>query len=133
MHELSVTESLLEVALRHAAAADAARVTDLYLVIGRLSSIVDESVQFYWDFVSRGTPAEGATLHFRRVAVEMRCLDCERTYAPPGEDLACPTCGGGRVVVTAGDEFHLEAIDVATAEDRGEPGSGRAVKGEEPS
>ncbi|MGD8998651.1 MAG: hydrogenase maturation nickel metallochaperone HypA, partial [Anaerolineae bacterium] len=67
MHELSVTESLLEIALRHAARAGAARITRLNIVVGELSSIVDESVQFYWDIVSRGTMAEGAELHFERV------------------------------------------------------------------
>lgn len=127
MHELAVTEGLLEVALRHAEAAEAVRVTDLYLVIGRLSSIVDDSVAFYWDAVSRGTMAEGARLHFRRVPVAMRCLACDTAYEPGGDDLGCPACGGERVQVTAGEEFHLEAIDVATAED--EAGLGGAATG----
>jgi hydrogenase nickel incorporation protein HypA/HybF len=117
MHELAVTEGLLEVALRHAEGAGAVRVTDLHLVIGRLSSIVDDSVQFYWDFVSRGTPADGARLHFRRVPVEMHCAGCDARYRPEGDDLSCPSCGGTSVRVVAGEEFHLEAIDVETAED----------------
>ncbi len=58
MHELAVTESILEIALRHSGEAGAQRITDLHLVIGELSTIIDESVQFYWDFVSEGTPAD---------------------------------------------------------------------------
>ena len=42
MHELAVTESLLEIAVRHARAQNARRITDLYLVIGQWSSIVDD-------------------------------------------------------------------------------------------
>ena len=90
MHELSVTESLLNLAVRHAEQAKAARVTDLYLVMGQLSSIVDESVQFYWDMISQGTLAEGSQLHFRRVATELSCQDCGHRYQPTHEDLACP-------------------------------------------
>ena len=47
MHELPVTESILEIALRHAQEAGARRITDLYLIIGQLSTIVDDSIQFY--------------------------------------------------------------------------------------
>ncbi len=43
------------------------KVTDIYLRLGQLSSIVDESVQFYWDVISQGTLAEGAQLHFTHV------------------------------------------------------------------
>ncbi len=115
MHELSVTQSLLEIAIRHAQAAGAQRVTDLYLVIGQLSSIVDDSVSFYWDMVSQGTPAEGARLHFRRVPTQMRCQNCGASYAPSETELACPECCSTTVRVVAGEEFMLEAIDVDAA------------------
>lgn len=112
MHELSVTESILEIANRHAVQAGASHITGLHLVIGQLSSIIDDSVQFYWDIISRGTIAEGARLEFRRIPIEILCLDCNNRYAPDGLELACPACGGPRVKVVAGEEFFLEAIDV---------------------
>lgn len=111
MHELMVTESILEIALRHASDTEATRITDLYLVIGELASIVDDSVQFYWDFVSEETIAKGATLHFRRVPAKMECQSCYHTYSP-GESLPCPACDSTLSKVIAGEEFFLEAIDV---------------------
>ncbi len=114
MHELSVTESLLEIALRHGQGVNARRITDLYLVIGQLSSIIDDSVQFYWDFVAKGSLAEGAALHFRRIPAEFLCTECQKRYAPGEEDFACPCCGSQRVQVVAGDEFYLESIGVET-------------------
>jgi hydrogenase nickel incorporation protein HypA/HybF len=112
MHELAVTESLLEIAVRHAQAQNAHRITDLYLVIGQWSSIVDDSVQFYWDIISDGTIAKGATLHFNRVSVVLACQDCGKEYHPAGEEFACPHCGGTNARVKSGDEFRLDAIDV---------------------
>lgn len=112
MHELMVTESLLEIALRHAREAEAPRITDLYLVIGELSSVIDDSVQFYWDIVSEGTAAEGATLHFRRILAEMACQECAETYDPKAS-LTCPACGSNKVRVVSGQEFYLEAIEVS--------------------
>lgn len=116
MHELMVTENIRDIALRHAEKANAARITDLFLVIGELSSIVDDSVQFYWDFVVEGTIAEGATLHFRRIPAEMVCQGCNHTYSPR-RALPCPACDSGDVRVTAGEEFYLEAIEVEHAQE----------------
>ena len=108
MHELSITESILEIALRHSGEQ---RITDLRLVIGELSTLVDESVQFYWDIVSEGTPAAGATLHFRRVPAQLTCQTCGHSYSPR-QSLPCPACGSEEIRVVAGEGFYLEAIDV---------------------
>ena len=75
MHELSVTESLLKISLQHAEKANAKRVTDLHIVIGDLASMVDDSIQFYWDVIAKDTIAEQATLHFKRVPAELQCLN----------------------------------------------------------
>ncbi len=112
MHELAVTQSILEIALRHAQEAEARKVTLLHLVIGQLSSIIDDSVQFYWDIVSQGTIAEGAKLEFERIPAELQCLDCNTRYQLTQEDLVCPQCQGVRIKVVAGDEFTLQAIDI---------------------
>jgi len=114
MHELAVTENLLEIAIRHGNTAGARKISNLYLVIGQLSSIVDDSVQFYWDIVSRGTVAEGAKLHFHRKSIQIFCKDCNHQYTPISDDLACPNCGGTQIKVISGEEFYLEAIDVET-------------------
>ena len=112
MHELSVTENILEIALRHARSADANRITDLYLVIGDLSSIIDNSVQFYWEIITKDTVAEGSVLHFERIKTELNCLICNQKYYPNDNDFACPECGGLRIDIVSGDEFFLEAINV---------------------
>ena len=112
MHELPVSENILEIALRHGQKAGATRITDLYLVIGQLSSIVDDSIQFYWDIISAGTIAQGATLHFHRIPAEMQCGDCEHRYHLHEEQFSCPQCGGEQVRVAAGEEFYVEAIDI---------------------
>lgn len=111
MHELGVTQNLLDLALQYAEPAGVKQITALHLVIGELSSIVDESIQFYWDFTAKGTIADGAVLHFDRIPATFGCLDCgavfERTPA-----YACPQCGGGRVEIKTGEEFFLKSIEV---------------------
>jgi hydrogenase nickel incorporation protein HypA/HybF len=115
MHELPVTQNILRIAAEYAEKADAARVTDLYLVIGQLSSIVDDSVQFYWEIISKNTICEGATLHFERIPATLHCLDCGATYTLQRELRGCPACESARVQVTAGEEFRLDSIEVESA------------------
>jgi hydrogenase nickel incorporation protein HypA/HybF len=122
VHELPITENILEIALRHAGQAGAGRVTDIYIVIGQLASIVDDSVQFYWDMISDGTIAKGARLHFDRRPAELLCQDCTNTYQPEADELACPACGSRSVRVISGEEFRMEAIEVESAESGAEGG-----------
>lgn len=110
MHELAITQSILEIALERAGQAQ--RITDLYLVVGQLSSLVDDSVQFYWDIVSSGTIAEKSRLHFQRIPARMECQECQHRYTLGGDYLACPVCGGCDVRLVAGDEFYLDYMEV---------------------
>ena len=112
MHELSVTQSMLNLALEYAEQASAKRITRINLVIGELSGIVDESVQFYFDFVSKDTLAEGARLAFERMLARLRCRACGHEFALEDGNWACPVCQamGGEFV--AGREFYMDSIEV---------------------
>ncbi len=112
MHELAITEEILRITVEHAERADARRVTDIHIVIGDLSSVVDDSIQFYFDFSSPGTIAEGATLHFQRISARLRCRQCEKEFQPDGNDWHCPQCNAMGGDVIAGREFYLESIEV---------------------
>ena len=112
MHELSVTENILEIAVRHARQAQAARVTDIHIIIGQLSSIVDDSVQFYWDMISEGSLCAGAKLHFERRPARLTCNECGNSYTLQGELMACPSCNSAQVTVVSGEEFLLDSIEI---------------------
>ncbi|WP_129677606.1 hydrogenase maturation nickel metallochaperone HypA [Candidatus Chloroploca sp. Khr17] len=110
MHELAITEGLLKVAV---GAADGRRIRSISLVIGALSSVVDDSVQFYFDILSRESAAEGAQLVFRRIPADGICLACgTTTLVTPPLPLACAACGSRQLRVTGGDQFQVESIEV---------------------
>jgi hydrogenase nickel incorporation protein HypA/HybF len=124
MHELTVTESILEIVVRHGEQAGAQSITDIHLVIGDLSSIVDDSVKFYWDMLSEGTIAEGAALHFKRIQTEMECLECQQRYQPSRGDLSCPACTSRKVKIISGEEFFVDSIEVEMDESGQKQASG---------
>ena len=112
MHELAVTENILDIALKHARQAQAVRVTDIHITIGQLSSIVDDSIQFYWDMLSEDTICSAAKLHFNRIPAEFFCTDCKKTFKLEQELAPCPYCGSIRLRITSGEEFFLESIEI---------------------
>lgn len=109
VHELPVTQEILRIAMDHARGA---RVVEIVLVIGDLTSFVDEAIQFYFDQLTPGTVAEGAKLVFKRVPVRFRCRSCGTEFTPSPRVWQCPSCAalGGEVV--AGKEFYVESIRV---------------------
>ena len=121
MHEMSITEAMLNMALEHA---NGHRITDIYLQVGRMSLIVPESVEFYFEYLSQGTLAEGATLHFETVPIEITCLDCGRRAdlsnladEPPRTIMvealarACQ-CGSKNLRLTGGTGFDMVSLEV---------------------
>ncbi len=108
MHELTVTQNIIDIAMGEA---EGRRITGINLVIGELSSVVEESIRFCFDVIARDTPAEGARICVTRVPGVIRCASCSAAFGMEREGL-CPECGKRGGEVTAGREFYLESIEV---------------------
>jgi hydrogenase nickel incorporation protein HypA/HybF len=105
---------LLQVALEAAAGAGAKRVIGIDVVIGELTSMIDDSVQFYFDALSRDTPAAGAVLRFRREPAIARCSACgHQAEVRPPLVPTCQGCGAHALTVAGGQAFYVDSIEVA--------------------
>ncbi|MBN2115355.1 MAG: hydrogenase maturation nickel metallochaperone HypA [Anaerolineales bacterium] len=109
MHEFSLTQNLLDIALKNA---DSRRIVNVNLLIGPFSDEREESIRFYWRDLARGTLGEGAELHFQRVQAEMKCLECGATFNLEDNGSLCIYCQSNRLQLLSGDEVRLASIDV---------------------
>ncbi|MCR4436725.1 MAG: hydrogenase maturation nickel metallochaperone HypA [Clostridiales bacterium] len=112
MHEYAVTKSIIDTVTKEAEQINANRITVITLAIGDLSTILDESVQMYFDIISEGTLAEGAKLVFKRIPAMFRCRSCGKEFPKPGRGFDCPECGNLGYPTGAGKEFYIESIEV---------------------
>ncbi len=111
MHELSITESILSIALEKANEIKSAKITKINVTIGELSGVVDECVTFYFDFLSKDTIAAGASLGFDRPPLQLRCRNCDRVFSPRN-DWTCPDCREQKIEVVSGRECYVSSIEV---------------------
>jgi hydrogenase nickel incorporation protein HypA/HybF len=112
MHELGITENIVNIALTKAGEAQASRISKINLVIGEMSGFVADCIQFYFDSLSRDTIAQGAVIQFELVTTQLQCRDCSTIFTPQDTLWACPKCGGRSVEISKGRELYIESIEV---------------------
>ncbi|HUH67246.1 MAG TPA: hydrogenase maturation nickel metallochaperone HypA [Syntrophales bacterium] len=116
MHELSVTESILNIVLKHAQTNRAERVLSIGLRIGELSELVGECIQHYFDYLSKGTIAEGAALEIERSPIMFECTECKCTFQvslSETKDFTCTRCHSAKVKLVSGREFYIKDITIS--------------------
>lgn len=112
MHEQSIVASLLDLALEKAAKAGAGKICRIYLVVGELSGVVEESVNFYFNFLREGTIAAEASLFFMRTPAELRCRNCGTVFIAEKLDFHCPDCHQEQVEIVGGRELYIDSMEV---------------------
>ncbi|MGE5369381.1 MAG: hydrogenase maturation nickel metallochaperone HypA [Chloroflexota bacterium] len=112
MHEMALTESIVEIVSEEARRHASNKVRVVRLLIGALAHVEPEALRFCFDAVSRDTIAEGATLDIVRAPGEGWCLDCGKTVAIEERFGACPECGGRHVQMTSGDDLRVLELEV---------------------
>ena len=115
MHELPITESILKIVLKHAKMNSARKVMAIHLQVGKLSDLEDDWIQRYFDYLSKGTLAEGAKLKIERTPIMVRCHACSTSYEAEMarmDDLVCPACGEKGGTLLSGKEYYIKEMEV---------------------
>lgn len=116
MHELAITQGIVNFALDEASRRGAEKVTALTVSVGALSGIVPDCIETYFALVAEGTLAEGAKLTFRRIPARVRCIDCKAESELPDFRLRCPACTSRSVELLSGREAYIESMEIEEKE-----------------
>jgi hydrogenase nickel incorporation protein HypA/HybF len=119
MHEYPLVQSVIRIASASALEHRAQRVKTIGLVVGDGTGYVPESIQMYFDILSKGTLCEGARLAVKRVKPVMRCESCGREFERSPFSFDCPRCGGLGSPAEIGKEFYIDEIEIITDEGEG--------------
>jgi hydrogenase nickel incorporation protein HypA/HybF len=111
MHEFGLTQNLLDRALKKA---NSKKIVRVNLLIGPFSEEREDTIQFYWKDLAKGSFGEGAELHFDHVKAEMRCFDCSGiSYLDEnGGSTLCKYCFSEHLQVLSEEDVLVESIEV---------------------
>jgi hydrogenase nickel incorporation protein HypA/HybF len=109
VHELSIAESVVQVASRHA---EGRRVTKVYLKVGHLRQVVPSALAFSFELVAHGTPAEGAELEMQQVPATGVCKECGEESCLDAFPLQCRSCRSHDLEIIEGEELLVESLEL---------------------
>ena len=112
MHELSIMQSALNLALEQAHEAGARRVHVLRLRIGALSGVVPSALEFAFEALASGTLAEGGRLSIESVPARFWCAACAREFQADDLIGECPGCHELSADLRAGREMELASLEI---------------------
>lgn len=112
MHELAITQSILDIAEKVCREHNARHVREVRICLGAYSGVVPACVQDYFDVISAGTIAENARLNIKTLPVIMKCRTCRWQGEIDRMHIMCPACQGTDLKMIQGREFYVESLEV---------------------
>lgn len=109
MHEMSITQSVVELCEEHA---KGRKVLTVVLQIGALSGVVPESVEFCFEACTKGTALDGARLEIEQIAGEGRCPLCGALGPVDTLFDPCSACGAFGLELVCGEELRVKEIEI---------------------
>jgi hydrogenase nickel incorporation protein HypA/HybF len=108
MHELSITQSIVEVCSERA---DGAKVRRVTLEIGRLTCVTPDALRFCYDVCAEGTSLQGSELEIIEIPGRARCRACGAEVALDDLLTAC-ACGSHDLQCIAGEDLRIKEMEL---------------------
>jgi len=116
MHEISIAESIIQIAEAKAREQNAQSIQVIKLRLG--TTIVPDALQFAFEIARHGTLSRDARLDIEIVPMIVRCVVCEASTQPVGGIcLICEQCGFP-LEILSGEELRIEYIEVDSAKEQ---------------
>lgn len=108
MHELAITESLVDCICENVGDA---RVVRVVIEIGKLLAVMPAAVRTCFEVCARSTPLEGAALDIVEVEGRARCRCCQAEITVVDILPEC-ACGSVEMSLVSGEELRIRHVEV---------------------
>jgi len=108
MHELGITQEILEIVTQ---SAQERKVKRVVLEIGKLSCVLPDAIRFCFDLCTAGTIAEGAELEIIQPPGRGCCRQCGAEFALHAVLARC-ACGSNDIQWLSGEELRIKTMEI---------------------
>jgi hydrogenase nickel incorporation protein HypA/HybF len=112
MHEVSIMEEAVRLAVDAAKSAGANHVLALRLRVGALSGVVPDAMRFAFEVVCRDTMAAGASLEIESVPAACWCATCRAEFECADFFNECPRCHNVSGELRRGRELEIASVEM---------------------
>jgi len=113
MHELAVTQSLIDLVVGECKKNNINHPKKIIAELGSLTGYSKESIQFYYDLLSKEMPVlAGTELDIREISAEISCNSCKKKSVITEPYIVfCDKCGSRDTEIISGREFIVKEIE----------------------
>jgi hydrogenase nickel incorporation protein HypA/HybF len=114
MHEFSLCEGIVSGVRQELEKIEQkpARLLKTRIVVGGLHQIVEDTLVFAYEVLTRDTPMKGSVLEILKKAVTCKCRDCAWSGEIIQPLFRCGVCTSGNVEIISGNELYIESLEV---------------------
>jgi hydrogenase nickel incorporation protein HypA/HybF len=113
MHELSIVQSIVDIATNEANAAHGHTIEEIEIDIGALSGIDMNAFWFAWNIAVKNTLLADAKANIHHIEGIAECLMCNQTFPIIHYADPCPACGEHIIKITSGKELRVKALTIS--------------------
>lgn len=113
MHELAIVESIMETLLDQLQIHNCTKIISINLEFGAMTAVMPAAIDFAFEALSKGGPAEGARIETTIIPIKAICIDCGAESTMDNYMPFCPKCENGTLQIVQGrDEMRIASIEI---------------------
>ena len=112
MHELSIAQSIVELAEEVALRERANAIQSIDIEVGTLSGIVMEALEFALEITIKNTKLECAQINYLKKTGKANCYECNFQFENNDLLTFCPKCKQANFKITDGKQLRIKSLTV---------------------
>ena len=112
MHEGSIAQNLLAIAIEKAKECKANTITLIRVKVGEFTGVNQSALEFAFDNFSQGTIAEKASLKIIRSPLLGKCRKCNEIFKIKKDIFKCSKCHSPEIDIISGEDLYIEDIEI---------------------